>query len=513
MKLLNNKTLLLLFILWSLLVNFSFGYAVRPGYAVALALILIVMAKFSPVAAKITLAIVTVIAAVYLPVAVKYGPPSLNTVAAARYTSLSESAEFLGMLPAGSIILSFVLFLIAILCMFIAKQAKHIKSRLATIYIALTVAVISFNPAHSYIKHGDISQADIKFSPYRFVYDIYRPYKIITQQEKISASLLATPDTWQPTPQTSPYDTFILVIGESVRRDYMNAYGFSLNNTPFMSQANGILFDHYHSASFATVPSLVASFYLAQDGHVEYNNSFIRLAKKAGYKTFWLSNQGRFGLYDGPVADVGKQADISQFVKKGDSNDHNYYPDNALLPTIQDALSDRAPQKLIVIHLIGSHPESCARTDGHYDEFYISKDISCYVQSIKNTDTMLHEIQKMADRGKNRWSMLYFADHGLGQFNKGEDDAYMEHSDLYKQSFNVPLFITSYDASEQRHIAEERSGLDFLNLFADWLGIHDEKIASQCRPLADRPCIKQVNVLNKDFSLITLDSLDDDDPL
>ncbi|MFI8417043.1 phosphoethanolamine transferase [Serratia sp. NPDC078593] len=510
MKQHKNVIIFIAFIFWSILLNFSYGYAIRPGYVIALAILVMLAFRASRVAGSVIVFILSIISAAYLPTAVKYGPPSVNTVAAARYTSVSECLEFIRLIPVSSIILSLLIIVLGFTCIAVSGGISRLKSRAVSFMMLTAVVIVSFNPAISYMEGNALSYRAFNFSPVRFTTDIYKPYKLITEQEKMSAHLLATQDEWNPVDRGGKYDTYIMVVGESVRRDYMHAYGYGRNNTPFLSRANGIFFNNYYSPSFATVPSLTASFYPRSSEGIEYNNSIIRLAKKAGYKTFWLSNQGRFGTYDGPVADIGRQADVSYFIKSGDSNDHHYYPDHALMPSIKEALNDKSQKKLIVVHLIGSHPESCARTNGEYDEFYKSKDFSCYIQSIKNTDRMLEQITRDATDIGAKWSMLYFADHGLGQFNKGMDDAYMEHDDLNRQAFMPPFLITRYDDTQRNIVSEFRSGFDFVAIFSQWIRISDKHIKEHCDFLSNAPCENAIKVMDKDFKLIDVNTLGND---
>ncbi|HGJ5877174.1 MAG TPA: sulfatase-like hydrolase/transferase [Arsenophonus sp.] len=100
-----------------------------------------------------------------------------------------------------------------------------------------------------------------------------------------------------------------MVIGESASRDFMHVYGLPISNTPFMDTVNSILFNHYISAASTTVPSLTHS--LAQPPKLA--NSVIPLAKKWGFTTHWLSNQGTVGIYDTPIASIGKKAPSSFF--------------------------------------------------------------------------------------------------------------------------------------------------------------------------------------------------------
>lgn len=49
-----------------------------------------------------------------------------------------------------------------------------------------------------------------------------------------------------------------------------------------------------------------------------YDRSIIDLARSAGIKTYWLSNQGMVGKFDTPVSAIGRKADKAIFLNKGD---------------------------------------------------------------------------------------------------------------------------------------------------------------------------------------------------
>lgn len=83
-----------------------------------------------------------------------------------------------------------------------------------------------------------------------------------------------------------------------------------------------------------------------------------------------MSNQGGKGGFDYPVAMLGKQADYSFFTKKWSSDDRRYIPDETLLPYVYDIMrNNRISSKVLFIHLMGSHPQACIRTNGQYDFF------------------------------------------------------------------------------------------------------------------------------------------------
>ena len=59
--------------------------------------------------------------------------------------------------------------------------------------------------------------------------------------------------------------------------------------------------------------------------------------------------------------------------------------DEDLLEPFKESLA-LPGKKLIVLHLIGSHPQACRRTNDRYTEFFKSQELSCYIESLKNTD-------------------------------------------------------------------------------------------------------------------------------
>ncbi len=50
--------------------------------------------------------------------------------------------------------------------------------------------------------------------------------------------------------------TFVIVIGESVRRDFLHSYGFPIKNTPFIENSPNVQFENYISSAATTFSSL-----------------------------------------------------------------------------------------------------------------------------------------------------------------------------------------------------------------------------------------------------------------
>ncbi|TBL59512.1 phosphoethanolamine transferase, partial [Klebsiella oxytoca] len=81
---------------------------------------------------------------------------------------------------------------------------------------------------------------------------------------------------------------------------------------------------------------------------------------------------------DSIISTIGKRADVYHFLSRGDYHNNGRTTDDDLLPDIKAALSTNSHKtNLIVVHLIGSHSQACARTQGQYDEFFQSTEVSC----------------------------------------------------------------------------------------------------------------------------------------
>ncbi|SPX11098.1 membrane protein YbiP [Escherichia coli] len=160
------------------------------------------------------------------------------------------------------------------------------------------------------------------------------------------------------------------MIGESARRDALGAFGGHWDNTPFASSVNGLIFADYIAASGSTQKSLGLTLNRVVDGKPQFQDNFVTLANRAGFQTWWFSNQGQIGEYDTAIASIAKRADEVYFLKEGNFEADKNTKDEALLDmTAQVLAQEHSQPQLIVLHLMGSHPQACDRTQGKYETF------------------------------------------------------------------------------------------------------------------------------------------------
>ena len=169
--------------------------------------------------------------------------------------------------------------------------------------------------------------------------------------------------------------------------------------------------------------------------------SLVKLFSNAGYRTAWISNQAALGSDDSPVSVYAKQADYRWFARTL-SRYGSIPTDDTLLPRFREQLKGDLADRFIVVHLFGSHEEFARR---YPPEQALLPD--AYDNSIRYTDSILHDIitELAALPGEN--ALVYVADHGL---KLGECDGRSEHYDA-KGSYEVPLYLWASPTWRQNH--------------------------------------------------------------
>ena len=284
--------------------------------------------------------------------------------------------------------------------------------------------------------------------------------------------------------------TIIFVIGESASRTYMHAYNPNFpfddtiwlesklteklstpnlpddakinpdykqtpENTPNLTPTDGkfIVFKNVYASWTQTVPVLQR----ALTEQSQYNDkeffesvSIVDVARKAGYKTYWFSNQGRYGEFDSAITLVAKTADMSDWTD--DTFDFSELEDEILLKFFERVNPNE--NNFIVLHLMGSHIYYNSRYPRSFKK-WVTRDGSgmmlaapSYANSILYTDFVLSKIFDYAKANLNLQAMIYFSDHG-------EDLEISHNPDVFRfEMLRVPMFM--YFSSEYEKVFPER---------------------------------------------------------
>lgn len=502
----------LLYLILASLINLGLGYPFSALYALGFASVFLLLAHYLPRAQRVLLLICTLVAGLYYPFGRVFGPPNFNSVLALYSTNLEEAGEMAQIFPFWDYLIALFILLLGGLLVWRPIPREKRWGVPKTLYLLLALAGLLLTPVTNLSAGGDFRLNDTGYPVVRFIEDTTTGKLEVDREMARMQKLASVSDTWHVTAVKPRHQVYVLVIGESARRDALGAFGGKWPTTPFASQVNGIFFNDYLSAAPSTQKSLGQTLNLVRDGQAEYQNSIITLAKKAGFQTYWFSNQGQLGKYDTIVASIAKRADEVRFLKQGDFEDDKSTSDMNLLKFTQSALD--APSngpKLIVYHLIGSHPKACDRTNNHFTTFVHTKETSCYLYSITQTDQFLRDLYGQLQQSGENFSLIYFSDHGLAFHEKGTRSEFLAHHDRYRQDYQVPLMILSSGDTRRTVIKARRSAHDFLHLFSDWTGIQSQEIVDRYRFISGQKAIPaKVMVQNFALKQVPYDSLEDD---
>ncbi|MCR1838272.1 sulfatase-like hydrolase/transferase [Pasteurella caecimuris] len=475
------KIPLILTALWIFICAMVAGYFILIGTGmfpqpnigfILLAAVLILLLSSSKKTFYFILLPIACVHAFYTPVGLNFGAPSYQYIASVFATDMLETREFLLQIPT----LGYLIALAIPILIFIQYKSAvkfSIKFYRNKTFLTLSALLFAYHlPLAAPVKESVNSTLKI--------YDEVKKLKQMSHSHNWGKSTL----------EDSRYDDYVLIIGESARQDYHHAYGYPVKNTPFMSNAKGTLINGFRSAGTNTIASLRLMLTLPNKEKWEpnYDLSLVDLIKSAGIKTYWLSNQGLLGEFDTPVSSLAAKSDETFFLKKGGSSNSTNYSDFDLLPKFVQILENPTENKrFIVLHIYGSHPWACDRVED-YPKIFKDDEIdpkyaylNCYISSIKKTDEFLErvykQLQQNAQKNHRTFSMIYFSDHGLCHQKDEKHNLILFNQNCFSRSHhNIPLFKIASDDTERKEYKVFKSGLNFVEGIANWIGIKNPKL-------------------------------------
>jgi heptose-I-phosphate ethanolaminephosphotransferase len=295
---------------------------------------------------------------------------------------------------------------------------------------------------------------------------------------------------------------YIFLIGESINRNHMSVYGYHRETTPFLNQLveNSIVYKDVISSHAQTTASLrVALTAASAEQGNEYREalSIIDIANKAGYKTWWISNQQPMRA---TLASIAKQADETQFISNDYQGVENNRYDGFLLPYIEEALLDDSPHKVIFVHMMGSHAQYSNRYPEAFNYFNDNAvnayrdnlgqgkidSINQYDNSVRYTDSLVGQTVKLLDNSKAELKALtLLSDHGEEVYDKINVKGHSPDN-VTANMLEIPLitWLSAEFIEQKRDVTNAMKNnqnqafrLDnFFHFAADLIGIQSPKI-------------------------------------
>lgn len=218
---------------------------------------------------------------------------------------------------------------------------------------------------------------------------------------------------------------YVVVIGETLQRDHMSAYGYEKQTTPWLDKQkdleNFFLFMNPYSCYVSTTLSLS----MVLTSRTLYDNpikdmsetpSIIELSNASGYEVSWISNQAQHGFGDLPQTLIASAAKNRFWLNKLDNDygSRTEFYDEITLPALEEVLKSESKKKIVFIHLMGQHGDFNHRYPQDFKKWHntASYEHSDYDNSILYNDHILEQIYAIANKDNSFKAMVYFSDHG-----------------------------------------------------------------------------------------------------
>ena len=213
------------YFLQSLLMNLALGYSFSLLYTVAFTCVLHVLWRAAPRTQKVLLGIYSLVAAFYYPFGQAYGAPNFNTLLALHSTNAEESTEILTIFPWYSYFIALFIFALGVIAVRRKREAKRAWSKIDLLCLLFCVGVAFVRPVQEIAWDGVFRITKLGYPDVRFVHDVAISNQQVLDEKARLAQFAHLKDTWTVLAVKPKYHTYVVVIGESARRDALGAFG------------------------------------------------------------------------------------------------------------------------------------------------------------------------------------------------------------------------------------------------------------------------------------------------
>ena len=382
-------------------------------------------------------------------------------------TNQREATEFMEMYVSGGMIVTFASF-VAVLCGLYACRnvLKRLVARLLdnklVVYLLMLILVggaFSFTygeyrvHAQNIISYRIITPLQRLVYSYHFVQKDFQAYQELKSAVGRKEPVLLA--------DSSKIENIILVIGESLGRNHMELYGYKQPTNPLLMKrfedGELVRFNNVVAPSAGTIDviSRMLTFYnYEQPGDWYDYDILMDIMKKAGYKTFWLSNQESFGTSGNLPAALAERCDYSAFCSIRNSQQETYGDfDEHLLPVL-DSIGDKLSEKnFIIIHLLGSHVRYVNRYPKSFDKF-TADDVDLPYNSYKRLLVAEYDnaalyndyiINEIINRFQNKEALLFYLSDHAEEVYDYRDYTGRSYEKLSGYMLEIPFLVWTSD--------------------------------------------------------------------
>jgi heptose-I-phosphate ethanolaminephosphotransferase len=408
---------------------------------------------------------------------------------------------------------------------------------------AILVAVIGYPLIKQTLRTGNFADGFEKFEtriepavPWQMAVAYHRYLDTLAGMQDMltSASKIAPLHNLKDSAADQP-STLVLVIGESTNRQRMSLYGYPRDTTPELDKLKDQLavFDNVITPRPYTIEALQQVLTFADEDNPDLylsTPSLVSMMKQAGYKTFWITNQQTMTKRNTMLTTFSQQADEQVYLNNNRNQNAAQYDGDVIEP-FNKALTDAAPRKLIVVHLLGTHMSYQYRYPSTFDKFKDRQGVpagvrddqlptyNSYDNAVLYNDFVVSSLIKDYAKSDPNGFLLYLSDHGEDVFDSpGHSTLGRNESKPTAPMYTIPFMAWASPKWRENHdwnfagdLGRPYSSSHLIHTWADLAGLsfdeldHSKSLVSDSfkpRPLMiGNPYERQQRPLI-DFSLI-----------
>jgi len=338
------------------------------------------------------------------------------------------------------------------------KNSPAIKAGLTVSLILVLSIILYVNKADLLVLHYTYT------STQTYEQELKQFQELLDKRKAADTSVIAT--------KHGQNEVYVVVIGESLNKMHMGIYGYPRDTTPLLQnrKTNGELLIFRNAFAIHTHTMEVLSLALTEANLSNKENYFesvsiLETLAASNVETWWVTNQMLYGLYDNFVTVLAQNADqlvaLNENVGPYTKTQHH---DGQLLDQLKSIInSDSSNNRVIFVHLMGSHWPYCDRYPPEFEIFQgnLEKEIfgklsgdevlrdmqNCYDNTVVYNDYVINSVLTSLQNAKAVSGLLYFSDHADDVFEKKG-----HHSDKFTFSMTqIPFLAWFSDSYKDRY--------------------------------------------------------------
>lgn len=377
-------------------------------------------------------------------------------------TNVNEANEFLTSINISTVLLLVIsTFLIALVCYLTNK----IKLNKIVSILLIIAAFVSFSIP--FIVPHVVNYTILEF------FNLEKPIDLRNYEKDVP---IVIENENQP-------ENIVLIIGESHSSLHNSLNGYEKLTNPNLEKLRdfGLLtvFQDAESPAVYTVGSFKYMMTTMKKDSEEQEEwykytTLPYIMRKGGYKTYWVSNQCKRGLFDNIVSSFSEVCDTSYFIGKNVEAGLSNSFDGDLIDVIEKYHRNSDGKKFFIVNLMGSHIKYSERFPDDFKHFK-AEDYSKYKKSqrqiradydnsILYTDYVVSSIMKLFENSNS--IVLYLSDHGEDVYETSDDMANHGVENIpesYAVGIKIPFIVYTTNEFKMKNPCT----LDYINDIAN----------------------------------------------